>query len=97
MAAYKGIDVSRYQGKIDWKQVAADGVTFAILQAGYGREISQKDPTFETNYAGAKAAGIKVGAYWYSYADTVSRAKQEAAAFLKAIEGKEFDLPLFFD
>lgn len=97
MAAYKGIDVSRYQGKIDWKQVAADGVTFAILQAGYGREISQKDPTFETNYAGAKAAGIKVGAYWYSYADTVSRAKQEAATFLKAIEGKEFDLPLFFD
>ena len=95
--ALKGVDVSVHQGAIDWKKVAKDGVKFAILRAGYGREISQKDKYFEVNYAGAKAAGIKVGAYWYSYADSVARGEQEARTFLKAIEGKKFDLPLFFD
>lgn len=95
--ALKGVDVSVHQGAIDWKKVAKDGVKFAILRAGYGREISQKDKYFEVNYAGARAAGIKVGAYWYSYADSVARGEQEARTFLKAIEGKKFDLPLFFD
>lgn len=93
----KGIDVSVHQGKIDWKKVASDGVKFAILRAGYGRELSQKDKRFEENYAGAKAAGIKVGAYWYSYADTVARGEQEAKTFLEVVKGKQFDLPLFFD
>lgn len=93
----KGIDVSIHQGKIDWKKVKAAGIDFAIIRAGYGREISQKDKRFEENYAGAKAAGIKVGAYWYSYADTVSRGEQEAKTFLEAIKGKKFDLPVFFD
>ena len=93
----KGIDVSVHQGKIDWKKVASDGVKFAILRAGYGRELSQKDKRFEENYAGAKAAGIKVGAYWYSYADTVTRGEQEAKAFLEVIKGKKFDIPVFFD
>lgn len=93
----KGIDVSVHQGKIDWKKVKAAGIDFAIIRAGYGREISQTDKRFEENYAGAKAAGIKVGAYWYSYADTVSRGEQEAKTFLKAVEGKKFDLPVFFD
>lgn len=93
----KGIDVSVHQGKIDWKKVKASGIDFAIIRAGYGREISQKDKRFEENYAGAKAAGIKVGAYWYSYADSVSRVEQEARTFLKVIKGKKFDLPVFFD
>lgn len=93
----KGIDVSVHQGKIDWKKVKASGIDFAIIRAGYGREISQKDKRFEENYAGAKAAGIKIGAYWYSYADTVSRGEQEAKTFLEVIKGKKFDLPVFFD
>lgn len=93
----KGIDVSEHQGVIDWAKVAKDGVQFAVLRAGYGRELSQKDKQFERNYAGAKAAGIKVGAYWYSYANSVERGEQEAKTCLKVLEGKTFELPVFFD
>ena len=93
----KGIDVSEWQGTIDWKKVAKDGVQFAVIHAGYGRELSQKDKYFERNYAGARAAGIKVGAFWYSYADSVARAEQEARTCLKVLEGKHLDLPVFFD
>ena len=95
--ALKGIDVSEWQGTIDWREVAKDGVQFAVIHAGYGRELSQKDKYFERNYAGARAAGIKVGAFWYSYADSVARAEQEARTCLKVLEGKRFELPIFFD
>ena len=95
--ALKGIDVSEWQGTIDWRKVAKDGVQFAVIHAGYGRELSQKDKYFERNYAGARAAGIKVGAFWYSYADSVVRAEQEARTCLKVLDGKHLDLPVFFD
>ena len=95
--ALKGIDVSEWQGTIDWREVAKDGVQFAVIHAGYGRELSQKDKYFERNYAGARAAGIKVGAFWYSYADSVARAEQEARTCLKVLDGKHLDLPVFFD
>ena len=95
--ALKGIDVSEWQGTIDWRKVAKDGVQFAVIHAGYGRELSQKDKCFERNYAGARAAGIKVGAFWYSYADSVARAEQEARTCLKVLDGKHLDLPVFFD
>ena len=90
----KGIDVSKWQGNINWPLVKTD---FAILRAGFGKETSQKDPMFETYYAGAKAANIPVGAYWYSYAKSVAEAKQEAAACLAAIKGKQFEFPIYFD
>lgn len=93
----KGIDVSEHQGIIDWTKVAKAGIDFAIIRAGYGRELSQKDKYFEQNYASAKAAGIKVGAYWYSYADSVTKGEQEAKTCLKVLEGKNFELPIFFD
>ena len=93
----KGIDVSEHQGVIDWAKVAKDGVQFAVIRAGYGRELSQKDKYFERNYAGAKAAGIQVGAYWYSYANSVERGEQEARTCLKVLKGKTFELPIFFD
>ena len=93
----KGIDVSEHQGVIDWAKVAKDGVQFAVIRAGYGRELSQKDKQFERNYAGAKAAGIQVGAYWYSYANSVERGEQEARTCLKVLDGKHLDLPVFFD
>lgn len=51
----KGIDVSIHNGSIDWQKVKNAGVQFAILRAGYGREISQKDARFEENYRNAKA------------------------------------------
>lgn len=52
---FRGIDVSKWQGNIDWNRVKASGVDFAILRAGYGSVSSQKDPTFEDNYQNAKA------------------------------------------
>ena len=90
----KGIDVSKHNGVIDWTKVKAD---FAIIRAGYGKSISQKDPQFEANYSGAKSAGIPVGAYWYSYALTPAEAEAEAAVFLKVIEGKQFEYPVYLD
>lgn len=93
----KGIDVSVHQGDINWKKVKSDSVEFAILRAGYGREITQKDAQFEKNYAGCNANAIPVGAYWYSYALSVSEAKREAATCLKSIENKTFEYPIYFD
>ena len=93
----KGIDVSVHNGKIDWQKVRAAGIDFAILRAGYGRLASQKDDRFEENYAGAKAAGIPVGAYWYSYAMDEDEARQEAEVFLSIIKGKQFEFPVYFD
>lgn len=97
MATYKGVDVSKHQGKIDWQKVKSAGVQFAMLRAGYGRYANQKDEQFEANYAGAKAAGIPVGAYHYSYAKTVEQAKAEAKTFLAWIKGKTFEYPVAFD
>ncbi len=94
----KGIDVSQWQGaQINFEKVKAAGYSFVIIRAGYGRSASQKDPCFEANYKKAKAAGLKVGAYWYSYADSVDDAKTEAAAFISIIKGKTFEMPLYFD
>ena len=92
-----GIDVSVHNGKIDWQKVRAAGIDFAILRAGYGRLAKQKDDRFEENYAGAKAAGIPVGAYWYSYAMDEDEARLEADVFLSVIAGKQFEFPVYFD
>ena len=89
-----GIDVSKHQGVIDWSKVKTD---FAILRAGFGRYASQKDPQFERNYAGAKAAGIPVGVYWYSYARSAEEAREEAKACLQVLQGKQFEFPIYFD
>ncbi len=93
----KGIDISVHNGTIDWNKVKADGIDFAILRAGYGRELSQKDARFEENYKNAKAAGIPVGAYWYSYAMSEDEASLEADVFLSVIKGKQFESPVYFD
>lgn len=97
MPEFNGIDVSEWQGDIDWKAVKASGVDFAILRAGYGKYISQKDKKFEQNYANAKAAGIKVGAYWYSYAVNAQDAAKEADVFKEVLKGKQFEYPVFLD
>lgn len=93
----KGIDVSKHQGNVNWSHVKADGVQFAIIRAGYGKQASQKDTQFENNYAGCKSNGVPVGAYWYSYAATPAEAKQEAAVCLNIIKGKTFEYPIYFD
>ena len=93
----KGIDVSVHNGNIDWQKVKNAGIDFAILRAGYGRLASQKDERFEQNYSGAKAAGIPIGAYWYSYAMSEDEARLEADVFLSIIKGKQFEFPVYYD
>lgn len=97
MAGIFGIDVSEHNGSIDWNKVKAAGVKFAILRAGYGRELNQKDKRFEEYYKSAKAAGIPVGVYWYSYAESPEDAKNEARTCLQIIKGKQFEYPIYFD
>lgn len=97
MAAIKGIDVSQYQGNIDFAKVKAAGVKFVIIRAGFGKYTSQKDPYFEQNYKSAKAAGLDVGVYWYSYATSTTDAVAEAKACMTVISGKKFEYPIFFD
>lgn len=92
-----GIDVSKHQGTIDWKKVKDSGVEFAIIRAGYGKSISQKDPQFETNYKGCKSVGIPCGAYWYSYATSMDEARKEAAVCLEVLKGKQLEYPIYFD
>lgn len=91
------IDVSEHQGDINWAKVKACDIAYAFLRAGYGRSASQIDKCFERNYKNAKKAGVKVGVYWYSYADSVEDAKREAEACLEVLKGKTLNLPVFFD
>ena len=93
----KGIDVSKHQGIIDWKKVKNDGVEFAIIRIGYGGSAPVKDERFEENYKNAKANGIKVGVYIYSYADTESDLIKEYEAVIKWLSGRDLDLPVYFD
>lgn len=98
MAKVKCIDVSEHQGVINWAEVKESGIEYAILRAGFGRTaVDQTDKSFERNYKNAKAAGLKLGVYWYSYADSVEDAKREAEACLTVLKGKSFDLPVFYD
>lgn len=94
----KGIDVSRYQGSIDFNKVKASGIEFVMIRCGtgYGQKAC-KDVKFETYYKQAKAAGLKVGTYFYSYAPSVTQARAEAAWVLDWIKGKQFDYPIVFD
>lgn len=92
-----GLDISQHNGNIDFKIVKAAGNDFVILRAGYGWSTDQKDSKFDEYYAQAKAAGLKVGAYHYSYARNASEAKAEADCFLNWIKGKVFEMPVYID
>jgi GH25 family lysozyme M1 (1,4-beta-N-acetylmuramidase) len=96
-ALFEGIDVSVYQGAIDWEAAKEDGVEFAIIRAGYGKYASQKDKYFDTNMKNAQAAGLPCGAYWFSYAVTVEDAIKEADAFYEVIKDYQFEYPVSFD
>lgn len=93
----KGIDAYKGQGDIDFRKVKEAGYDFVIIQAGFGKYEHQKDICFERNYANARAAGLHVGAYWYSYAETVADARREAELFCEIIKGKQFDMPVAYD
>ncbi len=101
----KGIDVSYWNNSpksadgalyesLNWEVIQAAGFEFAILRAGY---TGTKDVTFEMNYADAKAAGMDLGAYYYSYAKTAEQAIEEANELLSWLDGKQFEYPIYFD
>lgn len=101
---YRYIDVSRYQGTIDWAQVAAAGYKGAMLKTvSTNRKLSKRadglyiDPTFERNYRGARAAGLDVGVYYYTYATSEAMADAELALVREAVRGKELTMPVCVD
>lgn len=96
-AIYKGIDVSEWQGAIDWAKVKASGIQFVIPRAGYGQ--NNIDARWKEYAKGASAAGLYLGAYWFSYAYTVDMARSEADYLCNAVEaaGIKPMFPLYFD
>lgn len=93
----KGIDLSTWNENVDYNELKRQGIEFAIIRSGYGKDSSQKDDMFEEHYKGCKEAGIKVGAYLYSYCTATENAEKEAYNCLSQIAGKDFDLPIFYD
>ena len=97
---YNCIDVSEHNGDIDWKAAKADSVEFALIRCGFGKDFeSQDDKYFDINMEGALEAGIKVGVYFYSYAQDEGAAASEAAHCLRLIEPykDKLALPVFYD
>lgn len=100
----QGIDTSKYNHKtgatsedllpLDWESIKAAGVDFVILKAG---SSLGKDAAFEEDYAGAKAAGLEVGAYFYAYSATASDTVKDAEMLLGWLDGKQFEYPIYFD
>ena len=93
----KGIDVSKHNGTIDFKKVKDSGIDFVIIRIGYGGSAPVKDEKFEENYNNARANGLLVGAYIYSYADTPSDITKEKEAVINWLGGRHLDLPVFLD
>ena len=91
----KGIDVSQYQGVIDWSKVSKAGIQFAIVRASLGQ--TTRDSMFASNVAGAQQNGLAVGAYHYSYAENVAQAQAEAKNFLAAVKDQKLTYPLVYD
>ncbi len=96
----KGVDVSKYQGNIDWNQVKASGIEFAIIRVGYrgyGTGVLVEDSTFRQNIKGATAAGLKVGLYFYSQAINETEAVEEASMVISLCQGYNISYPIYFD
>ena len=99
-AGIKGIDISKYNGTIDWEKVAADGVKFAYIRAGVRGYSSGKivmDETFKSNVEGASAAGIQIGTYFFSQAVNEEEAIEEANAVLEVLDGINITCPIAYD
>ena len=91
----QGADLSKFNRNVNMKFAKQNGMDFVILKAGSG--YSGEDPKFQQNYRNAKAAGLNVGAYWYSYAVNVEEAKEEAVRYLKILKNKQFEYPVYLD
>lgn len=95
-----GIDVSKWQGEIDWHEVKNSGVEFAMIRMGYQTDYDGEykvDPYFVQNIQGAKAVGLPVGLYFYSYSKNVNQAKEQAEWVKTQLRSYEIDLPIAFD
>ena len=98
--ALPGVDVSYYQGQIDWEAVAADGMKFAMIRVGYRGYVDgtiYPDENARANIEGALAAGLEVGVYFFSQALTPQEAAREAAFTVSFIEGCDITMPVVFD
>ena len=96
----KGVDVSKYQGVIDWNQVKASGIEFAIIRVGYrgyGSGVLVEDSMFKRNIQGAQAAGLKIGLYFYSQAINEAEAVEEASMVVSLCRGYNIQYPIYFD
>ena len=93
----KGVDLSTWNKNVDYNALKSQGIDFAILRCGYGKDAGQKDEMFEEHYKGCKEAGILVGVYHYSYCKSPENAVKEAENCLSYIAGKQLDLPIFYD
>lgn len=92
---FNAIDVSKWQGAVNWATVKNAGVRHAMLRAGYG--TAGTDPQFRRNVAGCQLHGIHWGAYWYSYATSPEMARQEARCCLQVIKGLKPTMPVAYD
>ena len=96
----KGIDVSQWQGNIDFNKVKAAGYKFVIIRCNnWDNNLNKvvKDIRFEDNYKKAKAAGLDVGVYYYTWQADVNGAKSDAELCKSFIKGKTFEYPIYFD
>lgn len=94
---YYAIDVSKWQGAMNWATVKNAGVNHAMIRAGYGNSVRQIDPQFKRNAAQCIALGIDWGVYWYSYATSPEQARQEARCCLQVIQGLKPTMPVAYD
>jgi GH25 family lysozyme M1 (1,4-beta-N-acetylmuramidase) len=100
LKSYAGVDVSAYQGNIDWKKVKSSGIDFAIIRLGYRGYESGKlveDEYAKTNLKNAKAAGLKIGAYFFSQALSIQETDQEIQFMLKILGDTKLDMPIVLD
>lgn len=98
--SHKGIDVSRYQGEINWEKVAGDEVEYAFIRLGirgYTEGALQEDEQFEANMKGARRNGIDVGVYFFTQAASAEEAEEEAQYVLDKIAPYEVDYPVVLD
>ena len=91
----KGLDVSRFQGEVDWEQVKAAGYQFAMLRAGYGDD--SVDGQFRRNASECNRLGLPIGAYWFCYAASPENAAQEADSCIRTVSGYRLDYPVCYD
>lgn len=97
-----GIDMSQWQGSVNWKKIKSAGVDFVMLRIGYGKgrygnSSCAIDPKFSSYVNGAKKVGIPIGIYFYSYATTPKQAQAEAEFVIEQLDGVKVEFPVAYD